>query len=271
MRIPFFALVGDFESSDINGTGAQSPNLNSLPHIEPWKVDGMKRWLTHLVITGYLGILGYGVVAHAVNYKVAAHPAMYFIVWDMFCGWSSHASRLQLVGETVGQDGEPGKFYELGPGPWGEVKPYGDIGRRHYDAFCLFAPKMAMNSLKHTKHEPMRRIYVVEECWPKKYNLPDRVFQRRHGEEKDQHIYYHVRYVLDGEGSVLKRQGFWLNYQNAVCISNNPRLIADSRKGRLFYNVSPLNKRASRSAFQEPRDAKKEGPAESWAGGKSAN
>jgi hypothetical protein len=227
----------------------------------------MKRWLTHLIITGYLGVMGYGVVAHAVNYKVSAHPAMYFIVWDMFCGWSSHASRLQIIGETVGENGEPGKFYELGPGPWGEIKPYGDIGRRHYDAFCLFSPKMAYNCLKHTKHEPMHRIYIIEECWPKKYNLPDRIFASRHGEQKDEHHYYHVRYVLNGEGNVLQRRGFWLNYQNGLCISNNPRLMADSRRGRLFYNVSPMKNRASRSAFHETRKAADQAPASSWLSG----
>jgi len=194
----------------------------------------MKRWLTHIVITAYLGALGFGIFSHAVNYKVGAHPVMYFVVWDMFCGWASHASRLQIIGE-----GESGDFYELAPGPWGEIKPFGDIGRRHYDAFCVFTPKMAFNCLEHTKHEPMRRIYIVEECWPKKYNLPDRVYARRHADPKDPHHYFHVRYVLDGEGSILQKNGYWLTYQNALCISNNPRLMADARKGRPFYTVLP--------------------------------
>lgn len=194
----------------------------------------MKRWLTHLVIAAYLSALGFGVFSHAVNYKIGAHPAMYFIVWDMFCGWASHASRLQIIGQ-----GESGEFYELAPGPWGEMKPYGSIGRRHYDAFCVFAPKMAMNCLKQTKHEPMERLYVIEECWPKKYNLPDEIYARRNPDPKDPHHYFHVRYVLDGDGNLLQRNDHWLNYQASLCVSNNPRLMADSRKGRPFYTATP--------------------------------
>jgi hypothetical protein len=193
----------------------------------------MKRWLTHLVITAYLGALCFGILAHTVSYKNGAHPVMYFLVWDMFCGWASHESRLQVVGE-----GESGKYYELAPGPWGEIQPYGNIGRRHYDTFCMFTPKMAFNSLKNTRHEPIKRIYVVEECWAKKYNLPDDIWARRHTEEKVPHHYFHLRLALDGDGHVLQQNDYWLNYQSALCVSNNPRLMADARKGRPFYNVS---------------------------------
>lgn len=206
----------------------------------------MKRWLTHLTIAAYLGALAFGVVSHAVSYKVGSSPAMYFIVWDMFCGWSSHATRLQIIGE-----GESGKFYELGPGPWGEVKPFGDIGRRHYDTFCLFAPQMAMNTLKHTKHEPMTRLYVIEECWPKKYNLPDRVWNHRHAEPKDPHHYFHVRIAMDGQGNILRRNQYWAAYQNALCLANNPRLMADTRRDRPMFGVSIQQRRAAGYNFSE--------------------
>jgi hypothetical protein len=210
----------------------------------------MKRWLTHLIIAAYLGSLSYGVVAYAVTYKLSAHPAMYFIVWDMFCGWASHASRLQIIGE-----GESGKFYELAPGPWGEIRPFGDIGRRHYDTYCLFSPEMARNCLKQTKHEPMVRVFVIEECWPKKYNLPDRVWNYRHAEPKDPHHYYHARIWLDGNGVVQRQQQHWLAYQNSLCLSNNPRLMADTRRGRPFYNVSMTERRAAASFYSRRRDA----------------
>ena len=84
----------------------------------------MKRWLTHLLISGYLLALFGGIASHTLNLGAVSHPGMYFFVWDMFCGWSSYADRIQVVGE-----GESGTYYQLAPGPWGEFKPYGKIGR----------------------------------------------------------------------------------------------------------------------------------------------
>ena len=194
----------------------------------------MKRWLSHLMIVAYLGALFWGVVAHTLYYKSGAHPGMYFIVWDMFCGWAAHASRTQIIGE-----GESGKYYQLAPGPWGEFKPYGDIGRRHYDVGGLFSGSLAQNVLRHTKHEPIARIFVVEECWPKKYNLPDRIWRLRHpNEPKEFEPYYQVRYVLSGDGEVLQSNPHWIAYQYALCVSNNPRLRADMHRGKPFFYVS---------------------------------
>ena len=31
---------------------------------------------------------------------------------------------------------------------------------------------MGLNVLKHTQHEPIGRLFVIEECWQKKYSTP---------------------------------------------------------------------------------------------------
>ena len=67
----------------------------------------MKRLATVLFILAYIGSLGWGIVAHAVKYKASSHPAMYFVVWDMFCGWSAYANRTQIIAE-----GESGRYYD---------------------------------------------------------------------------------------------------------------------------------------------------------------
>ena len=74
--------------------------------------------------------------------------------------------------EVIGE-GEDGKSYELSPGPWGEFHPYGFIARQHYDPEFLNGERMAKNTLKHTVHEPITRIFVVEEEIPKRLNIPD--------------------------------------------------------------------------------------------------
>ncbi len=194
----------------------------------------MKRWLSHLTIFAYVGTLFIGIASHALSLSPGAHPLMYFIVWDMFCGWSSYSNRIQLIGE-----GESGKFYELGPGPWGEYHPYGDIGRRHYDSFGNHLSALAVNCLKHTKHEPIRRIFAIEEYWAKKFNLPDHLWNKLYESPKDRHVYYHIRGVYDGEGRTLQFNQSWLTYQTVMTVANNPRLQADSRKGHPFFAINP--------------------------------
>ena len=69
---------------------------------------------------------------------------MYFVVWDMFCGWSAHSSELHLIAE-----GESGDFYRLTPAPWGDFVPFATAPRQDYDAHNMFTGKIAANiSLK---------------------------------------------------------------------------------------------------------------------------
>lgn len=197
----------------------------------------MKRWLIHATIAAYLASLAFGIFAYAVKFHQGSHPVMYFIVWDMFCGWSAYSQRVQIIGE-----GESGKYYELAPGPWGEYHPYASIGRRHYDSFGNHFNRLARNVLQHTDHEPMARIFVVEENWAKKYNLPDHIWNRRFDEPKDPHIYYHVRAIWDGNCRTVANYANWLGIQTSMCVNDNPRLIDDSRKGRPFFTLNPANR-----------------------------
>lgn len=193
-------------------------------------VTALRRSLTHLLIVVYLGALGWGIFAHAVNFGLSAHPVMYFIVWDMFCGWSSWSTRTELIGE-----GESGRYYQLAPGPWGEFKPFGPIGRRHYDAIGIFGPRLALNSLRHTDHEPITRAFVVEVCWPKMYNLPDNLWSRRFDRPKDLQRYYQVRHVFTPDGILLQSYPNWLSKQYSIAMASNPRLQADVRNSQPFY------------------------------------
>src|SRR5436305_14496207 len=118
----------------------------------------MKRWLSHLTIGAYLTALSLGIVCHTLNFGNAAHPFMYYFVWDMFCGWSSHEIRYHVVGV-----GDSGTVYELAPGPWVRFMPYGDLDRMHYDVLGNSHHKMALNALKRTDHEPIHRIVMLEE------------------------------------------------------------------------------------------------------------
>lgn len=192
----------------------------------------MKRIVAVSTITGYLAVLLLGLCAHALNYKASSHPGMYFLVWDMFCGWSAYEDRTHVIGQ-----GESGRFYELAPGPWGDYHPFGDPGRQNYDPFANHAVTLALNTLRYSEHEPMQNIYVVQETWAKKFNLPDELWEKQFTEPKDTHSYFHVRRVYKPDGQLVADNPGWFDYQAQLCLQDNPRLQRDSQHGRPFFDA----------------------------------
>jgi len=167
----------------------------------------------------YIGILTFGNACHLLQFATASHPLMYMIVWDMFCGWSALDSRIHIIAE-----GESEKYYDLTHAPWGEIHAFGYIGRENYDAFNSHTPMLGLNVLRHTQHEPIARLFVVEECWPKKYNLPDPVWNMRYDNPKDDHRYYRLRVVLLPDGTVTQRYNCFNAFQSGLMAVDNPRL-----------------------------------------------
>ena len=195
----------------------------------------MKKWLISTFIASYLGVLGFGLGCHTLGVWTNAHPMMYFVVWDMFCGWSPYNMKLHVIGE-----GESGKYYELSPGPWGNLVPWGALGRQHYDPWNNHVLQIGMNVLKRTSHEPMAKIYVVEECSMKKWDLPDHIWNARYDEPRDPFNYYRVRTEMTPDGASHKRYISWAQYQNLIAISDNPRLHVESQKNRQMFMVNQV-------------------------------
>ncbi len=206
----------------------------------------MRRWLAHSFVAIYLSTLLYGLVCHALEYRINQHPGMYFVVWDMFCGWTAYETRVHVLGEGVS-----GEFYNLAPGPWGEIPTFGDLDRRHNDHTRNHAYRIGLNTLRHTDHEPMTRIMVVEEAWPRKFNLTDHLWSQRYPEAKDPVSYYHVKQTLSPDGHTIYNQPMWLERLASDCVMNNPRLRADITKGRPFYAVNPQWSRDVRPASHQ--------------------
>ncbi|HVJ86909.1 MAG TPA: hypothetical protein VM452_14750 [Caulifigura sp.] len=173
-------------------------------------------------IVAYLGILAYGLSAHTVGYKVYSHLGMYFVVWDMYCGWAGWETRHQILAE-----GESGRYYDVGQAPWGEVCVYGEADRRHYDLYGLHAFSIARNVARHTEHEPFVRYLVVEEAWSKKYNLPENLWAQRFEEPKDPRVYRRIRAAFEGDGQCVASNGSWSNWLVAQALGDNPRLQKD--------------------------------------------
>lgn len=181
-------------------------------------------------IAGYLAVIGGGLFCHTFNWKTGVHPLMYFVVWDMFCGWSGHECRIHVIAEGVS-----GKHYQVLPGPWGGIKPFGDLDRHHYDAEGVFGARMAMNVLRHTSHEEITRLFVIEENWPKKFNMPDALWASSWDEPKDPKRYFTPRHVLTADGVLLQTFDNFYVRQGNMALTANPRLVAEVRRAQPYY------------------------------------
>lgn len=192
----------------------------------------MKRWLANITLVVYLGAFSWGIFCHAMSVWCDSHPAMYFFVWDMFCGWSNYERRMHIIGE-----GESGEYYDLGAAPWGEAEPFGPIGRRHFDSEGITCIKMGLNTLRHTQHEPIGRIFVIEENWAKKYNLPDYMWNRYFTDRKEPTKYCNVLFNVMADGTMVDSHPGWLSTQSALVAASNPKVRMASAKATKFVAV----------------------------------
>ncbi len=179
----------------------------------------MKRCAAGMVIATYLAVLGFGLVSHTIGYKSTDHVGMYFLIWDMYCGWGGYEVREHMIAEGVS-----GQYYELTPVPWGEFVPFGSAPRSSYDGTASFTGAIAKHVLAHTDHEEIAQVILVEEAWSKKYNLPEPLWAQLYEQPKEPRSYYRTRVVVSPEGEYLQRYLDWSGWLSYVAITDNPRL-----------------------------------------------
>lgn len=210
----------------------------------------MRRLTACVVICSYLSLLGFGLFSHVVGYKQSDHVGMYFIIWDMYCGWCAHEVRHHIIAE-----GESGQYYEVTPAPWGEFSPYASIDRHHYDGMGSFTGTLATHILDHTEHEPIAEVTLVEEAWSKKYNIPDEMYLAQNEVPKQKRTYFRSRSTLSPTGEFRQRGLDWIGWLSYQAVVNNPRL-QQKMKGQPFVSSEsyvPANR--VRQASHETTDA----------------
>lgn len=208
----------------------------------------MKRWLVNLTLVGYLSAFAGGLVVHAMSLPATYNPAVYFFVWDMFCGWANYERRQYVIAEGVS-----GRFYEVSPAPWGELEPFGTIGRTHYDSSGAYALKFGLNILKKTQHEEMSRVFVVEQFYAKKYNLSDNLWNRYFNEPKNPTYYHNTLYVVLPDGTPIEVRTGWLADQHSRVLAANPKVIEESHKSQPFLAVErPASAGPQAYPFMDP-------------------
>ena len=84
----------------------------------------------------------------------------------------------------------------------------------------------------------MRRVVMLEEVWPKKYNLSDRIWDIRFDEPKEPMSYFWQTAEMTEDGQVTSAVPNYLNYLHYKCVANNPRLLNDVQMGKEHWIVN---------------------------------
>lgn len=190
-----------------------------------------KKWAAGLFITCYLLSLAWGISAHALKLGLVGNSIGYFFVWDMFCGWAAYDNRTHIIGEDA-----EGKYYSIRE-PWTPFTPFGDVDRINYDVSNNLIPRHIKHILDHTEHPPIDRVYVVQEIWPKQFNVPDHLWSRYFEEPREQVSYFNLRAICNSSGMTLETYPDWFSAQTLQAIADNPRLQRAAQQATPYYNT----------------------------------
>ena len=191
----------------------------------------IKRWAAGLFVTCYLMWLSFGVVGHALKIGLVNNTLGYFVVWDMFCGWAAYDNRTHIIGEDA-----DGNYYDVRE-PWGAFTPFGNVARINYDVGNTLIPRHIEHVLSRTSHPPIDRVYVVQEIWPKHFNVPDHLWSRYFHEPKEKVSYFNLRAICRADGMPIEIYPDWFNAQTMQSIADNPRLQKASQQATPYFNT----------------------------------
>lgn len=212
----------------------------------------MRRWMAGSFIAAYVSALCFGIACQTVRMGTAMHPCMYFIVWDMYCGWTAYNHGYRAVAEGVS-----GQFYDLNPPPWGAFRPFNTLDR--YQSLTDPAKQARMNLLiaNNTKHEPLARMFVIEEAWAKQFDLPEYIWKAHNAIARDPYRYTKVVLEQSGNGAIAQIGKPWLDGQSQAMLGDNPRLQQEIQNSRPFWQVDGKNyyESGEQNTFQTIRSA----------------
>lgn len=191
----------------------------------------LKKLAAVLFVASYLLSLSWGVVAHTLKMGLNGNTLSYFFVWDMFCGWQAYDNRTHLVAED-----SAGNYYEVRE-PWGPFRPFGDVDRINYDVSNNLVARHINNVLTHTSHPAIDRVYVVQEIWPKQFNVPAHLWSYNFHEPMEKVSYFHLRAICTETGATIESNVEWFNRQTLLSVADNPRLQQAAREATPYYNT----------------------------------
>ena len=157
----------------------------------------LRRWLASAGIACYLATLGTFFTWHAAG-DWGVHPVAYFFTWDMFPSFYTESLRRLAVGRTA-----DGRFVQVYPGPFdryrggvGNDLPRGDLDRSG-NSFRLLATKTVDRTRDAHRDDPIVHVYLLERCWPEKFNLPADLYESWWGGPRPDRSCWRLREEFD--------------------------------------------------------------------------
>ena len=201
-----------------------------------------------LFVSAWLGVMSFGVVGHTLKVGICGNTLSYFIVWDMFCGWAAYDQYTHFIAETT-----DGKFLDVKE-PWGEFQPFGNLGRVQYDATSQMFSRQIRHVLRRTQHDEIDRVFVVQEMWPKQYNMPRRIWDHYYSSPPDKVSYHHIRAICSPDGNPITLYPDWVAQQRLNSIADNPRLQREVQQAQASVNTlyTPRNRDDGRATAARP-------------------
>jgi hypothetical protein len=181
----------------------------------------LRHFIAILFIGSYLLLTGFFLVRHALGDSLA-HPIGYFWTWDMFPNYPTESARRWAVGETAG-----GAYVQLLPNSahrfrWGV---HGDATRFDIDRRQLFFRQATLHAIKRhnatASDDPIRFVYLAEQYWPEKLNLPDELYHGFYYDEVTKKVYWASP---ANAGEVSKR--FYWRVLDEADVETDGRVIA---------------------------------------------
>ena len=149
-----------------------------------------------VLIGGYLGLLGLNL-----GRQILGDPAPaalgYFFTWDMFPFYHAWSSRRTAIGKTAA-----GRYVEIVPAGAQRYRggADGNLTRADLDRGENTVRKLADQTLAHThdiESDPVTQVWLLEEFWPEKMNLPSDLYEEFWGTSKPERTYW--RRIADYE------------------------------------------------------------------------
>jgi hypothetical protein len=150
----------------------------------------LRRFAAILFIVAYLLLTAIYLGRHAVGDSLG-HPFGYFWTWNMFPNYPTESVRRWAVGETAG-----GAYVKLLPNSahqfrWGV---HNDATRFDIDRRPSFFRRATLDAIERRNalvpDDPIRHVYLAEQYWPQKLNLPGALYRGFYHDEVTGKVYW---------------------------------------------------------------------------------
>lgn len=147
------------------------------------RTSRIRRLLVTGFVLSYIAAVLFFFYCHLLG-QTRGMPWGYFWTWDMFPNYASFSARRMALGET-----EAGRYVKVFPtnkmhfrrGGSGDLTRF-DLPRNDVALRFAVEKTLAANA-REQNPDRVRYVFLVEEYWPVKFNLPNDLYEKAFGEE----------------------------------------------------------------------------------------